>query len=321
MRWLRSCSTAKTTRRATSRVPHPCRALRERVGTTLLGTTLFVASVGNPAYAGGPSFRVLCVQSHDILYTLSRDILYTPARFARREVGAGWHGRRWMFRNSGFGLWWRRRSTRGLLKRCVPRMRFRGPRDICGWSVTGSREWPGLRSRAANHITVRGGRAANWSGRWWSCGCGLGCPQIAGGVGARRYRVAAQYDSSHPAAPRFSAGGGTTLPGRATLRARPAQSVVADGFQRAEGMAAAGRAAVGAGRSQPLPDCPGGQRQHAPRTGATPVGRSLSALWRSRRHADGPRYPVVEHAGGCGPDASAGHFPESGCRWSRSNIA
>src|SRR5205814_7292454 len=45
------------------------------------------------------------VQSHDILYTLSLDRLYTPARKGRREVEAGWHGRRWMFGNSGYGLW------------------------------------------------------------------------------------------------------------------------------------------------------------------------------------------------------------------------
>jgi hypothetical protein len=29
---------------------------------------------------GAPFLRVLCVQPHDILYTVSLDILYTPAR-------------------------------------------------------------------------------------------------------------------------------------------------------------------------------------------------------------------------------------------------
>jgi hypothetical protein len=54
---------------------------------------------------GAPSLRVLCVQSHDILYTLSRDILYTPARAQHaRGWQEGWHGRRWMFTSNASGL-------------------------------------------------------------------------------------------------------------------------------------------------------------------------------------------------------------------------
>src|SRR6202043_2056144 len=43
-----------------------------------------------------------------------------------------------------------------------------------------------------------------------------------------------------------------------------------------------------------LSDCSGRQRQHAWRTGARAVGRSLSALRSSGRDVDGPRYAVVE---------------------------
>ena len=47
-------------------------------------------------WLGGPSFRALCVQSHDILYKVSRDILYTPARARHARGHEGWRGRRWM---------------------------------------------------------------------------------------------------------------------------------------------------------------------------------------------------------------------------------
>ena len=83
--------------------------------------------------------------------------------------------------------------------------------------------------------------------------------------------------------------------GGATLRARAAQRVVADGFQGAEGLAASGGAALGARRPQPLPDRPGSQRQHARRTGARAAGRGLPALRCARRDADGSRHAVVEH--------------------------
>src|SRR3984957_13022042 len=59
-------------------------------------------------------------------------------------------------------------------------------------------------------------------------------------------------------------------------------------------MAVSSGTTVGARRSQPLPDCSGGQRQHARRAGARAARRSLSALWSSGRDADGSWNTMVE---------------------------
>src|SRR5260370_42638400 len=58
-------------------------------------------------------------------------------------------------------------------------------------------------------------------------------------------------------------------------------------------MAAACRPLVRARRSQPLRDRAGRQRPYPRRTGASTTGRSVSALWSSRREADGPRYSLA----------------------------
>src|SRR6202140_5390688 len=61
-------------------------------------------------------------------------------------------------------------------------------------------------------------------------------------------------------------------------------------------MAAANGSAVGAGRSQSLPDRAGRHRRHACRTGATATGRSLSTLRGSGGDVNGPRHALVEYA-------------------------
>ena len=72
------------------------------------------------------------------------------------------------------------------------------------------------------------------------------------------------------------------------------ERAVADGLQRPEAVAPGGRAAVGAGRPQPLPDRAAGGGQHAQRAGAGAVGERLSALRGTGGDADGPRGAVVE---------------------------
>src|SRR5580704_2314782 len=124
----------------------------------------------------------------------------------------------------------------------------------------------------------------------------LGRAQIASAAGARRGADTAQHDSPHSAASRFDWDTGTWNGGGAAFRAQSAQRAVADGLQGAKGMAAAYGAAVGVGRSQPLPDRAGGHGRHACPTGATATGRSLSALRGSGRDVDGPWHALVEHA-------------------------
>src|SRR5579859_1599450 len=65
-------------------------------------------------------------------------------------------------------------------------------------------------------------------------------------------------------------------------------------------MAADDWTVVRAGRSQPLPDCTGGEWQYAWGSRPRTVRRSLSALRRSRRDVDGSRYAMVEPASAVG---------------------
>ena len=90
--------------------------------------------------------------------------------------------------------------------------------------------------------------------------------------------------------------------GRAAVSAGHAQPAVADGFQRPAGLAGSGGSAIGAGRSQPLCDCAGGDLVHASRACAGAAGRSFSTLRRARRNADGSWHAVVEHERGDGLD-------------------
>ena len=60
-------------------------------------------------------------------------------------------------------------------------------------------------------------------------------------------------------------------------------------------MAAAHGSAVGARRSQPLPDRAGRHRRHAWRTGAAATGRSLPALRGSGSNVNGSWHALVEH--------------------------
>src|SRR6267378_521382 len=67
-------------------------------------------------------------------------------------------------------------------------------------------------------------------------------------------------------------------------------------------MAATGRTSVGTRRPQSLSDRASCQRHHPGRAGTTAVGRSVPALWSSRRDVDGSRLSLV------GPLSSVGIY-------------
>ena len=61
-------------------------------------------------------------------------------------------------------------------------------------------------------------------------------------------------------------------------------------------MAAAGRTAVGVGRSQPLSIGAGSERQHHAEPVREQLEKRISELWSSGSDVDGPRHTVVESA-------------------------
>jgi|GEM_PF-3590152 len=124
----------------------------------------------------------------------------------------------------------------------------------------------------------------------------LGRSQAQGVAGASGGGAAAQYDPPHSAAPRSDRATGARRGGDPAVRAGASQRAVADGLQRPERMATTDGSAVGAGRSQSLPDSAGCHRRHARRTGAATTGRSLPALRGSGSDVNGPRHALVEHA-------------------------
>src|SRR5580700_4538911 len=87
---------------------------------------------------------------------------------------------------------------------------------------------------------------------------------------------------------------------------RRGESVVADGFQKPAGMGRTGGTAVGAGRSQPLRDRAARNLVQQSSACKTAADRSVRALRRAARDADGSRDAVVEHESGGGLDVADG---------------
>src|SRR5580698_6555927 len=92
----------------------------------------------------------------------------------------------------------------------------------------------------------------------------------------------------------------------ATFRASPAQSTLADGLQRFQGVGPAGGSVVGARRSQPLSDRAARHLDDQGGSGAGTTGVDVCGMRRARSDADGSRHSMVERAGTYGRDLADG---------------
>jgi len=127
---------------------------------------------------------------------------------------------------------------------------------------------------ATEESEADGGRDRRTGGRTPAAATGLGSAEVAGAAGAGRDHAADHHGASNIAATRFGAAGGSVSCGGRALRARHAESVVADGFQKPAGMGSAGGAVVGAGRSQSLRDRAAGNMDDT--SGACKTGANRS---------------------------------------------
>ena len=75
---------------------------------------------------GCPILPRLCVQSHDILYRVSQEHPLHSARPRSSGREERCLGRRWMYRSSGCGLWWRRIGERKRWQSCAGSSGSRG---------------------------------------------------------------------------------------------------------------------------------------------------------------------------------------------------
>jgi hypothetical protein len=119
-----------------------------------------------------PHITLLSVQSHDMLSTLSRDILYTSALAQRAQRSLGWRGRRWTYRISGCGLWWRRVGMRSRWVLCALSLASHVRPGRCGFGDTPKLDWRGSVSAADGPATRphrrRGSRKNESSRCAWS---------------------------------------------------------------------------------------------------------------------------------------------------------
>jgi len=203
------------------------------------------------------------VRSHDILYKVSRGILYTPARATRAGVARAMAWKTMDVHEQ------RVRFVVAVMQKAQPFSALRAEYEI---SPPTGYLWLQRYRKLGVHGIAEQSRKPLRSPRRTDAALERQVVQVwlrYPDWGARKLQVVLAREgvelprnnhSSHSAASRSGARGGTAHPGRATLRAQPAQRAVADGLQRAEGMAATAGTSVGTGRPQSLPDCSGSQR-------------------------------------------------------------
>ena len=124
-------------------------------------------------------------------------------------------------------------------RRCAPNMRFLVRPDICGCSVTeqlGVRRDRRAQPQAASQPAADRQRTGATGGGAAAALSGLGSPQVARDAGARRaWNCRATRFIAFCCVTIWSEEERPAPAGGAALRTRPAQPVVADGFQRTQG--------------------------------------------------------------------------------------
>src|SRR5579864_9446724 len=90
------------------------------------------------------------------------------------------------------------------------------------------------------------GRVGAARGRVAAALSGLGRAQTAGAAGTRSHRADAEHDPSHSVAPGTGARPRAPPPSSWAISARNSERVVADGFQKSEGLECCRRSVVGA---------------------------------------------------------------------------